>query len=88
MTLISPSIRTSLLTPTNSAFGNRIPCWLKQLDYIDTMMSYTLGPIFVMVAIMGIFVINNSDTLFSLKNDEAAVVATSKFTKAQLKEMY
>ena len=41
-----------------------------------------------MVAIMGIFVINNSDTLFSLKNDEAAVVATSKFTKAQLKEMY
>eukprot|EP00614_Pseudopedinella_elastica_P022796 CAMPEP_0172644010 /NCGR_PEP_ID=MMETSP1068-20121228/238987_1 /TAXON_ID=35684 /ORGANISM="Pseudopedinella elastica, Strain CCMP716" /LENGTH=1130 /DNA_ID=CAMNT_0013458191 /DNA_START=782 /DNA_END=4171 /DNA_ORIENTATION=- len=65
-----------------------IPCWLKQFDYIDTMMSYTLGPIFVMVAIMGIFVINNSDTLFSLKNDEAAVVATSKFTKAQLKEMY
>mgnify|MGYP006923653076 CR=1 FL=1 len=69
--------------------GRSLPCWIKQFDYMDTLLSYTLGPILLMVAIMGMFVIKNSGTLLKKKEATAAEkVQRPKFTKPELKEMY
>ena len=62
-----------------------VPCWLKQFDYINSLQSQTLGPIFIMAGIMGIFMIIHSDSLFRKKDGSAMA---SALTKAGLKELY